>query len=129
MQVSSLIQLDVDHQRHRAIMTLPPGVSGVRLASDMARLLSDDPVLASLDWIIDPTNNHEGSTNADAEGVVAAYLRCARRPGRKYTCVITHDLYFALWAVSLDLRFGDRTHKTFAAFTSAIRFLDSAERP
>jgi hypothetical protein len=129
MQVSSLIQLDVDHPHNRAVMTLPPGVSGGRLARDMERLLSDDPTLASRDWAFDLTANHEGSDNAQVDAVVAVYLGCPRTPGRKYTCVVTHDLYFALWAVSLDLRFGDRTHKTFAALASAICFLESAERP
>jgi len=125
---SPRIQLELDVQRRRALMTMPAGLSSARLARATAGLLADDPTLATLDWIVDQTANHEGCANTDADIVLDAYLRCPRPPGRRYTCVITHDLYFSLWAVSLDLRFGDRTHKAFAQLTSATQFLEIADR-
>jgi hypothetical protein len=126
--MSSLIQLEVDVPRRRAIMTMPPRASGGRITRALARLLSDDPALASWDWVIDLTANHEGATNADVDELLAAYLNCARTPGGKYTCVVLNDPYYFLWALALDQRFEDRTHKSFTTLTSATRFLDSAER-
>lgn len=125
---SSLIQLQVDVPRRRAIMTMPSNASGGRIARAMGRLLSEDAALASCDWVVDLTDNHEGATNADVDDLVAAYLDCPRTPGRKYTCVVFRDPYFALWAPALDLRFQDRTHRSFMTLAAAIGFLDSAAR-
>lgn len=126
---SSLIQLEVDVPRRRAVMTMPPGASGGAIARALARLLSDDPALASFDWLLDLTANTEGATNADIADLLAAYLNCERTPGRKYTCIVLHDPYFALWGLALDERYEDRIHKSFTTLASATRFLNSAARP
>jgi len=128
MQLASTIRSEFDDQRRRAIITLPAGLSGARSACAMAALLSDRPALASYDWIVDVTANDEGASNDDVESLASCYQHCVREPGLKFTCVITRDPYFSLWAPALDLRFKDRIHKPFLLLNSAVRLLD-AERP
>jgi hypothetical protein len=75
------------------------------------------------------TANNERASNEDVGGLAGHYPNYIRQPGRKYTCVITHAPYFSLRAPALDLRFKDRLHKPFLQLTSAIQFLETAERP
>src|SRR5260370_1291435 len=105
MQTSPLIELYIDHQRRRAIMTLPTDVSGARLARAVARLLSEHLTVASYDWVVDSMANPDVATKADVDEVTTAYLSRVRGPGRKYTCVITRDLGFHLAAASVDHKF------------------------
>jgi len=74
------------------------------------------------------TDNDEGASNEDVERLADCYQHCVSGPGRKFTCVVTWDPYFNLWAPALDLRFKDRTHKSFRQLSSAVLFLDAAER-
>jgi hypothetical protein len=127
MQLASMIRSEFDDQSRRAIFTVPAGLSCARSAYAVAELLAGKPALGSYDWIVDVTANDEGASNEDVEGLAGCYRRCAREPGRKFTCVITRDPYFSFWAPALDLRFKDRIHKPFLLLNSAVRFLD-AER-
>ena len=59
---------------------------------------------------------------------MAAYLGCRRTGERKYTCIMTEDRYFHLWAAALDLKSGDHLHKAFATRLPSLQFLETADR-
>jgi hypothetical protein len=126
MPTASEIHVDVDSPRHRAIITVPPHLSGARVARALAAQLAKDVQLASLDWVVDLTANGEGATNADTEELARTYLGCPRDSRVKFTCVVISDPYFDLWAPAIDLQFSDRQHRAFPTVASAIRFLDAA---
>jgi hypothetical protein len=125
MSLASMIHLEFDDQRRRAIIGVPAGLSCARSACAVAGLLSTTSALGSYDWIVDVTANDEGASNDDLEDLADFYQHCVREPGLKFTCVITRDPYFSLWAPALDLRFTDRVHKSFLQLSSAVRFLEA----
>lgn len=106
-----------------ALITLAADATGQRVAQAIAACLVADPRLASLHLVYDLRDNREGATDADVDRVARAYAPIPRSDALKFTCFITHDAHFHLWAASMDEKYTDRSHLVFDDLTEALQHL------
>lgn len=117
-------EFEIDRQKRRLIMVARPGFAGTLLSQATARLIKDDPVVASYDFILDVRNSDTGATQADLDIVLAAYRSVPRNVAPKFGCYVTTDRFFHMWVASMDELFGDRRCLTFDTMERALAFLD-----
>lgn len=106
-----------------ALFTVAAHATGRRVAQAIAATLVANPRLASRHLVYDLRDNEEGATDADVDLVARAYAPIPRSDALKFTCFITHDTYFHLWAASMDEKYTDRRHLVFDDLATALQHL------
>jgi len=116
--------ISIDETKHRVVVTAERGFSGRVLAEAVKRMLEEAPQTAAFDFVLDLRDTEMGATMADYELVAQAYASAPRPEGQRFTCYVTTDQNYPLWAAALKPLFPDRESKFFLTPQSAVRFLD-----
>lgn len=114
--------------KRRVVIHTEDDVDGLRLSGAVATLFRSQPQTANYDHIYDLSGFNGDAQNSDIDRIVQAYNACPRETGLKYTCFVTLDQNFPLWARTMDEMFGDRRHLVFHAFEAAEQFLDDLRK-
>jgi hypothetical protein len=116
----------IEDDKQRIVVTAEPGFSGRVLAEAVKRMFDEKPQTAGYDFILDLRATEMGATMEDYAIVAQSYAATPRPEGRRFTCYVTLDQNYPLWAAALQHLFPDRQQKFFVTPQSAVRFLDEA---
>jgi hypothetical protein len=122
------MSVQIDDEARRIVIAARPGFSGRVMAEAVAKMFREQPQTASYDFVLDLRETETGATLDDYRIAAAAYAQAPRAAEPKYTCFVTVDPHYPLWAASMQHLFPDREHKVFVTRESAQKFLDEQRR-
>lgn len=118
------MSVSIEDAARRVVIAARPGFSGRVMAEAIAKMFAEQPHTAAYDFVLDLRETETGATVEDYQIAAAAYARAPRDPQRKFTCFVTVDPHYPLWAASMQHLFPDREHRVFVTRESALKFLD-----
>jgi hypothetical protein len=122
-----LVMSKVDHSRRCVCVKLGERADFQHMVADFRALIRREPVIGTYDYICDLTEFHGDAFVSDVKEISDEYAPHTTRD-LTYTCFVTADAAFHLWAKWMDEVFGGRKHLVFASTEECWAFL-ARERP